>query len=147
MSRRNKEGFTLVELMVVVLVMALLAGIIIGISGLAGKKAAEGRARAELENLRTALEEYRLLKGYYAGYPQYSTQLPLTLDMTTLQPQILDELRAVASNRMVGVDLVFEDPWASSYRYELISRHSFRVWSRGPDGLDETAEERVDDIR
>jgi len=62
---KNKKGFTLIEMLVVVLIIAILMGIAYRILGF-GKGAAERAATIKnLELLRHAIEEYRAIYGQY----------------------------------------------------------------------------------
>ncbi len=134
-QKKKCRGFTLVELMLVIAVMAILAGIIIGMSGHAGKKAAESKATAELQHLKRALDDYRLERGRYIGFPDDVDDI---LDMSDAKFLVLTNYVS---------DLSFEDPWANPYRYVVESRFSYRIWSKGPDGEDGSVEQRADDIR
>ncbi len=124
-KKRRKPGFTLIELMVVVMIMALLGMIVLGIGGYASRKAAEGRAKADLENLRTALDEYRLDRGRYIGYPD-----DVGDEREVTEGEFEDLTNYVSEIR-------FRDPWERPYRYHLQSRFMYRVWSTGPRGPDE----------
>ena len=50
MNTNKRAGFTLVELLTVIAIIALLAALILGLAGNAQKKAARDRANAELPN-------------------------------------------------------------------------------------------------
>ena len=63
--RSPVSGFTLVELMTVIAIIAVLAGLILGIAGYAVRKADISRAMADMEKIKNALEEYRLAYGPY----------------------------------------------------------------------------------
>ena len=63
MSRKN--GFTLVELMVTMGIIAVLAGLTLATFAGAKKNARDGKRKADLEQIRSALEMYRTDKGYY----------------------------------------------------------------------------------
>ena len=63
--RSQVSGFTLIELMTVVAIIAVLAGLILGIAGYAVRKADISRAMADMEKIKNALEEYRLAYGSY----------------------------------------------------------------------------------
>ncbi len=141
-ANMNNRGFTLIELLVVVMIMAILATIVMGLGGYASRKAAEGRAKADLQNLRSALEEFRLDRGYSPGYLAYREQLPTEIPITELPGEDMDKLLEIASNRMAGVELSFRDPWARPYRYRLTGRYAYRLRSTGPRG----EEEEYDDI-
>ena len=64
MSKR-KNCFPLIELLVVIGVIAVLAGIAIGVTQVATQKASEAKARAQIEALEIALDRYRDDFGYY----------------------------------------------------------------------------------
>lgn len=57
-GRRSKLGFTLVELLVVVAIIAILSTIILGTLGGARKQARDTKRLADLKQLQTALEFY-----------------------------------------------------------------------------------------
>jgi prepilin-type N-terminal cleavage/methylation domain-containing protein len=66
---RHLGGFTLIELLTVMAVIAILAGLILSISGYAEKKGALARAQAEIGALSTALEAYKTDNGAYPHQP------------------------------------------------------------------------------
>lgn len=59
------KGFTLVELLVVISIIAILASLTLGVSGYAKDKAGRSRAQAEIAALETALESYKIENGDY----------------------------------------------------------------------------------
>ena len=59
------SAFTLVELLVVIAIIGVLAGLIVGLSGFAGRKMRESRIRSELNQLITAIEAYQSKFGHY----------------------------------------------------------------------------------
>jgi prepilin-type N-terminal cleavage/methylation domain-containing protein len=64
---RREEGFTLIELIVVMLIMAVLLSIAVGFYIGARDKAADATARANLRIALPAVEAYRSDAGTYAG--------------------------------------------------------------------------------
>ncbi len=62
---RINKGFTLVEILVVVTIIAILAGIGINSYISLSRQTRDSRRRADLENLRSALEMYRSENNYY----------------------------------------------------------------------------------
>lgn len=58
-------AFTLVELLLVISIIALLAGLVVGLSALASRKMREQRVRAELNGFVTAIEAYKAERGFY----------------------------------------------------------------------------------
>src|SRR3954467_8973657 len=77
--RQNEEGFTLIELMVVVLIIAILLAIAIPTFLGARKKAQDRAAQSNLRNALTAE------KTYYTDFQVY-TELPA--DMTAIEPSL-----------------------------------------------------------
>ena len=63
----SKSAFTLVEMLTVMAVIAILAGLIVGIQAFAQKKAALTRAEGEIRTYATACEGYKADEG---GYPR-----------------------------------------------------------------------------
>jgi prepilin-type N-terminal cleavage/methylation domain-containing protein len=60
-----RRGFTLIELMVVIVIILLLSGLLFKIAGLVGDKAARGRAIADIQKIENALNEYYSEYGIY----------------------------------------------------------------------------------
>ena len=69
-SRSKATGFTLIELMVVIIVIGIVGGIIFSGAGYVFEKQAVRQAQAEIEVLEVALDEYKRQNGQY----------PLTFD-------------------------------------------------------------------
>ena len=104
----------------------MLAGLGAGGYGLARRQAREGRAWAELEQWRTALDEYRVEHGRYpaAAAPTGIGALPEAGWLA----------RAVDAAAAI-------DPWGRAYRYVCTNRFLYTLWSQGQD-----ADSQADDI-
>ena len=66
---RRRDSFTLVELLTVMAIIAILAGLILSIAGYATKKGALARASAEIQALSAACESYKADNGGYPHQP------------------------------------------------------------------------------
>ena len=108
----------MLELLVVMLIIAVLIGIGAGGYSLARRSAKEGRARAEIEIIRNALEEYRV---EYGTYPQAASESAAISNIWT-------ELAPFASD-----DLQLVDPWGRAYEYAYSNRFQYSIFSLGQD--------------
>jgi prepilin-type N-terminal cleavage/methylation domain-containing protein len=78
------KAFTLIELLTVIAIIGVLAGITFGVIQGVGSQAKANRASAELASLSAALEEY---KRYHGDYPWVGNDAnPNGLDPTTFSP-------------------------------------------------------------
>jgi len=136
-SRRSRVGFTLLEMLVVLVVLGLLAGLIgPQLFGRVGEAKAT-TARTQMELLGVALDSYRLDNGTY----------PITgqgLDALTARPS-----RAPAALNWRGPYLrkaVPLDPWGRPYLYASPSRgaEGYELRSLGRDGAEGGAGEDAD---
>jgi general secretion pathway protein G len=112
----SKHGFTLLELLGVIAIIAILIGL--GAKGynLASRQSKESRARAELETWRLALDEYRV---EYGAYP--APEPPETVRVADVLPEGLVEGTRVT------------DPWGRDYLYFSTNRFRYTLWSVGHD--------------
>jgi general secretion pathway protein G len=121
---RNQEGFSLVELMVVIVIIGLLATIVIINVMPAADRAATTKARADIATLEQAIEMYRL-------------------DHLTYPP-VAEGLQALVAGRYIR--RLPNDPWGQPYHYTLPGPDGrpFRVSSWGHDGREGGSGEDAD---
>src|SRR3954466_5796998 len=62
---RPNEAFTVLELLVVISIIIVLAGLILATTGYVQKKAARARAESEIAGISAALESYKADNGQY----------------------------------------------------------------------------------
>ena len=68
-------AFTIMELLVVISIIIILAGLILGTSGYVQKKGARSRTEAEIAAMSAALESYKADNGVYPSDPTATEQL------------------------------------------------------------------------
>jgi prepilin-type N-terminal cleavage/methylation domain-containing protein len=66
-SRRHPAAFTLIELMAVVTIIVILAGIVVAGLGFVNEKQAREKAKVQIGMLERAIEEYKMDMGAYPG--------------------------------------------------------------------------------
>ena len=64
---RGEDGFTLIELIVVIVIITILLAAAIGFSGAARERAGDATARANIRTAVPAIESYRADAGTYTG--------------------------------------------------------------------------------
>ena len=112
MKRAMRSGFTLVELLTVIAIIALLAALILGLAGNAQKSAARNKAEAEIEQLSVFITDYQMKYG----------QVP---------PSYLALSNALVEANHSLTNLL--DPWGMAYSYSNSSKATFYLWSHGGD--------------
>ena len=110
MKRTNQAGFTLVELLTVIAIIALLAALILGLAGNAQKSAARSKAEAEIEQLSVFITDYQMKYG----------QVPPTYMALS---NALKDANHSLTNML--------DPWGMAYSYTNSSKATFYLWSYG----------------
>jgi prepilin-type N-terminal cleavage/methylation domain-containing protein len=105
----SQRGFTLIELLVVISIIAVVAGLIVGLAGAAGERKKISRAQAERDRLVTLLENYRARLGVL---PPDNTNNP---GMNTLFYELAGSLRMTIAPGSPG-NPVYSTPIAVSIR-------------------------------
>ena len=123
-ARRASRGFTLLELMVVIVIIGVLAALIApNIISRVGQ-AKVTAAKADISNLMNALKMYKLDNGRYPSSDQ-------GLQALWARPST----GSIPGNWHSYVDKAFEDPWHHPYQYANPGVHGdIDVFSFGADG-------------
>jgi general secretion pathway protein G len=132
-SRMRQRGFTLLELLVVMVIIGLLAGYV-GPKYFSQIGKSEIKAtRAQIDSLEKALDQYRLDVGHYPNTEQGLAALMK---------------RPAGENRWQGPYLKKDvplDPWGTPYQYAQPGEHGeFDLYSFGKDGKAGGEDENAD---
>src|SRR5882724_13017405 len=83
---RRYNGFTLIELIVVVSIIAVLGALVLSTAGYARKKGARARAETEIAAMSAACENYKADNGIYPRDPTANTATDKLNAKTMLDP-------------------------------------------------------------
>jgi general secretion pathway protein G len=124
--RGRASGFTLIEIMVVVVIIGLLAAVIVPTVVSKVDEAKVNKAKADIQSLETALTMYRLDNSKYPTSDQ---------GLTALVTQPTDP--SIKHWRPGGyLSRVSKDPWGNDYQYVIPGSHGreYDLFSFGADG-------------
>jgi general secretion pathway protein G len=128
-QNKNREaGFTLIELMVVIVILGLLAGLILPRFMGESDKAKQQTARTQMSILETALKMYKLDNGSYPTTEQGLKSL--------VEPPTSGNLpKSWRKGGYLEKGKVPKDPWKNEFIYVSPGSHSdFDITSLGADG-------------
>ena len=126
MKKRHLPGFTLVELMVVMLILAILAALVIPRVIGHTEDAKKAAARTDVETFSAALTMFRLQCGRYP-----TTEEGLEA-LRTAPSDVQDKWRGPYTEKAIP-----NDPWGNQYHYTYPGsggKDTFEVISYGKDG-------------
>jgi len=124
--RQNQRGFTLIEILVVVVILGILAGIVVPRLLERPEEARRTKAAVQIKNLEEALGLYKLDNGIYPTTDQ-------GLQALVTKP----ETGRIPNRYREGgyVNKIPADPWNNDYVYLSPGVHGdFDLISYGPDG-------------
>jgi general secretion pathway protein G len=131
--RSSRLGFTLMEMIIVLSIIALLMGLVIMNLGGVQDVAKIKKAQADLIALREALSTYEVQTG---TLPTTDQGLKALWAKPTTDP-VPDQWHKIMDEEVL-------DPWGHSYKYQNPGKHNtdgYDVYSMGPDGQDGTEDD------
>lgn len=135
---KRNDGFTLIEIMVVLIIIGLLAGIVVPKLMGRTEEAKRTKTAVQIKNLQSALDLYRLDSGVYPSTDQ-------GLQALVEKPAVGE----IPNNWKEGgyIDKIPKDPWGNNYVYISPGVHGdYDLYSYGADG-EEGGEGRNADIQ
>ena len=125
-GNRRQGGFTLIEVMVVVVILGILAAFVV--PNIMGEpdKARILKAKSDIRSMENALDMYRLDNH---RYPTTDQGLEALVERPDTGPEPQDYKQGGYMDRIP------EDPWGNDYRYLQPGEHGeVDIWTLGADG-------------
>ncbi len=127
-KRRNEKGFTLIELMVVIVILGILAGLIVPRIMGRPEEARQAKARIQIESIETALKLYKLDNG---SYPTTEQGLQALVE----PPEVGELAESWREGGYLEKGKIPKDPWGEEYVYlSPGTQGDFDLMSYGADG-------------
>ena len=127
-SRRRRNGFTLMEVLLVLVILVILGSFAVGMFANTQKSARMRQARSQIGLLKSPIDMYQL------DLNQYPPDLEA---LRTLPPNLTNQTKWNGPY----TEAIPVDPWGQPYQYMApgrIRQDSYDLWSLGPDGQDGT---------
>ena len=129
LKQSDYRGFTLIELMVVIVILGILAGLIIPRIMGRPEEAKQLKAKMQIESLETALKLYKLDSGMYPDTEQ-GLQALIEQPETGIVPKNWRKQGYLEKGRLP------KDPWGNEFVYLSPGAHDdYDIISYGADGV------------
>src|SRR5687768_8771154 len=134
LNRKGNDGFTLMELLVVVIILGVLAATIIPQFMGTKHEAHVSAAKANISQLETAIERFYI---HMDRYPTSEEGLKVLVD-----PPSADDKKWKGPY----INTLRNDSWGNPFQYRQPGTHNkrFDIWSRGADNADGGENEAAD---
>src|SRR6266705_802337 len=132
-TKRKQQGFTLLEIMLVVSIIVIILGVAISKLGNTTAIAKTMRVQADLQAIKTQLQLYESMNGFYPSTEQ-GLQALVTQPSNDPHPTRWYQL----------FKQVPKDPWGSEYIYGCPGQKhpdSYDLYSAGPDRRQDTGDD------
>ena len=125
----NQDGLTLIEVMVVIVILGILAGLLVPRIMGRPEEAKQVKARLQIESLATALKLYKLDSG---DYPDTEQGLQALIE----KPDVGQVPRKWRQGGYLEKSKLPKDPWGNEYLYLSPGVHGdYDLLSYGADGV------------
>jgi prepilin-type N-terminal cleavage/methylation domain-containing protein len=122
----NQSAFTLIEVLVVIAIIALLAGLVSGLGAHSASKRKIARARAELQQLEAVIENYKSRLGFYP--PDNGLMSPTDTNLSfrvSETNQLYYELTGVVFTEL-GASSTYE-----TFSGSMLHTNAYKIFGRG----------------
>lgn len=135
-ENKNDAGFTLIEILVVIVILALLAGVIIPKMTDAPGRARQSKARVQIKQIEGSLNMFKIDNGFFPSTDQGLESLVVITDVGEI-PKKFKEGGYIKK--------IPKDPWDIEYLYLSPGEHGeFDLFSLGRDGEEDGDGENAD---
>jgi general secretion pathway protein G len=131
---RSREGFTLLEVLLVLSILVILGSTVTFYFVGAQKRANTRQAKNQMNIFEQLLTAYHMDVG---GYPNTAQGLA-ALRVMPAELASTQKWGGPYANKDIPLD-----PWNNPYQYELMGAEEYRIWSWGADGMDGTADDVI----
>lgn len=131
--QKRRQGFTLIEIMVVIVIMGIMAALVVPRVMGSTDQARTAAAKADIQSVMTALKLYKLDN---IRYPSQQQGLDALVNKPSVAP--------IPNNYKAGgyLEKLPKDPWGGDYQYQNPGKHGeIDIYSYGPDGATSSGED------
>ena len=136
---RVRSGFTIIELMVVLAIIAVLLGLVAW--NVVGKTddAKVTAARLQMSTIQSAMDDFKLTFGRYP-LDEEGVEVLWNSEMLSVDDEADEDKWSKFLKKPAP-----EDPWGNAWEYAAESEHDedYDLWSIGPDGESDTEDDIV----
>jgi general secretion pathway protein G len=141
-ARQNSRAFTLIEVLLVILIIGMLAGVVVVTISGTSEGARVDTTRLKVQKVGNKVEEYYIHVGHYP------TESEGGIEALRTRPSFDDEKTAEKWRGPYVKSQELTDAWNNKLNYEpadaggeVAPGVKFKLWSNGPDGQSNTADD------